>query len=108
MSGHTRQLAADPLMRVEYYPRFSYDGSYIYFTGNDSLTTCYGVWRIHSDGTGLEHGGADTSDCGVYADWGAPLPDSASSAPPAGTRLVYVGGPGIQYVGGTLRVRTLA
>src|SRR6266700_2465260 len=85
MSGHTRQLAADPLMRVEYYPRFSYDGSYIYFTGNDSLTTCYGVWRIHPDGTGLEHVVADTSDCGKYAYWGAPLPTYASSPSPDGT-----------------------
>jgi WD40-like Beta Propeller Repeat len=107
-AGHTRRVVTDALMRSEYYPRFSYDGSYIYFAGNDSLTTCYGVWRIHSDGTGLEHVVADTSDCGVIAYRGAPLPDYASSASPDGTRLVYVGGAGIQYVGGTLRVRTLA
>jgi Tol biopolymer transport system component len=66
------------------------------------------VWRIHPDGTGLEHVVADTSDCGVYAYQNVPSPDYASSASPDGTRLVYVGGPGIQYVGGTLRVRTLA
>ncbi len=108
MSGHTRHVAADPLMRSEYYPRFSYDGSYIYFAGNDSLTTCYGVWRIHPDGTGLEHVVADTSDCGRYAYWNGPLPTYASSPSPDGTRLVYVGGTGIPYVGGTLRVRTLA
>jgi len=107
-AGHTRRVVTDALMRSEYYPRFSYDGSYIYFTGNDSLTACYGVWRIHSDGTGLEHVVADTSDCGVYAYTGVPSPDYASSASPDGTRLVYVGGPGIQYVGGTLRVRTIA
>jgi len=55
---------------------------------------------------------ADTSDCGVIAYWGVPSPSYASSASPDGTRLVYVGGPGIPYVGlsccGTLRVRTLA
>jgi len=107
-AGHTRRVLTDALMRSEYYPRFSYDGSYVYFAGNDSLTTCYGLWRIHLDGTGLEHVVADTSDCGVIAYWGAPLPDYASSASPDGTRLVYVGGTGIQYVGGTLRVRTLA
>jgi len=110
--GHTRRVLTDALMRVEYSPRFSYDGSYIYFTANDSLTTCYGVWRIHSDGTGLEHVVADTSDCGGFAYALVPSPDYASSASPDGTRLVYVGGPGIQYVGrsccGTLRVRTLA
>lgn len=107
-AGHTRRVVTDALMRSEYYPRFSYDGSYIYFTGNDSLTTCYGVWRIHSDGTGLEHVVADTSDCGGFAYAGVPSPDYASSASPDGTRLVYIGGPGIQYVGGTLRVRTIA
>jgi Tol biopolymer transport system component len=107
-AGHTRRVVTDALMRSEYYPRFSYDGSYIYFTGNDSLTACYGVWRIHSDGTGLEHVVADTNDCGVYAYTGVPSPDYASSASPDGTRLVYVGGTGIQYVGGTLRVRTFA
>lgn len=108
MSGQTRRVVTDPLMRSEFYPRFSRDGSYIYFTGNDSLTACYGVWRVHPDGTALEHVVADTSDCGVYAYQNAPFPDYASSPSPDGTRLVYVGGPGIQYVGGTLRVRTLA
>jgi len=108
MSGHTRRVVTDPLMRSEYNPRFSYDGLYIYFAGNDSLTTCYGVWRIHPDGTGLEHVVADTSDCGRYAYEGGPLPTYASSPSPDGTRLVYVGGTGIPYVGGTLRVRTLA
>jgi Tol biopolymer transport system component len=108
MSGHTQRVVTDALMRSEYYPRFSHDGSYIYFSGNDSLTACYGVWRIHPDGTALEHVVADTSDCGVYAYQNVPFPDYAASASPDGTRLVYVGGPGIQYVGGTLRVRTLA
>ena len=108
VTGHTRRVVTDPLMRSEYSPRFSYDGSYIYFAGNDSLTTCYGVWRIHPDGTGLEHVVADTSDCGKYAHVNGPLPTYASSPSPDGTRLVYVGGTGIPYVGGTLRVRTLA
>jgi len=108
MAGHTRPVVTDLLMRSEFYPRYSPDGSYIYFTGNDSVTTCYGVWRIHPDGTALEHVVADTSDCGIYAYLSGPAPDYASSPSPDGTRLVYVGGTGIPYVGGTLRVRNLA
>lgn len=99
-AGHTRRVVTDALMRSEYYPRFTQDESYIYFTGNDSVTTCYGVWRIHPDGTGLEHVVADTSDCGVYVYGTAPSPDYASSPSPDGTRVVYVNQ--------TLRVRTLA
>jgi hypothetical protein len=108
MTGHTRRVVTDPLMRSEFYPRYSHDGSYIYFTGNDSVTTCYGVWRIHPDGTAIEHVVADTSDCGIYAYLGGPSPDYASSPSPDGMRLVYVGGTGIPYVGGILRVHTLA
>jgi len=108
MTGHTRRVVTDPRMRTEFYPRYAHDGSYVYFTGNDSVTTCYGVWRVHPDGTALEHVVADTSDCGVYAYQNGPFPDYASSPSPDGTRLVYVGGTGIQYVGGTLRVRTFA
>jgi len=108
MTGHTRRVVTDPRMRTEFYPRYAHDGSYVYFTGNDSVTTCYGVWRIHPDGTGLEHVVADTSDCGPYAYQGGPSPDYASSPSPDGTRLVYVGGRNIPYVGGTLRVHTLA
>ena len=111
-AGHRRRAVTDLLMRSEYYPRYTLDGSYMYFTGNDSLTTCYGVWRIHPDGTGLEHVVADTSDCGVYVYETAPSPDHASSPSPDGTRLVYVGGqPNSQLnwvLSHTLRVRTLA
>jgi len=108
MTGHTRRVVTDPRMRTEFYPRYGHDGSYVYFTGNDSVTTCYGVWRIHPDGTALEHVVADTSDCGPHAYLGGPSPDYASSPSPDGTRLVYVGGTGIPYVGGTIRVRTFA
>jgi WD40 repeat protein len=107
-AGHAHPVVTDPLMRSEYSPRFSHDGSYIYFAGNDSLTTCYGVWRIHPDGTGLEHVVADTLDCGRYAYLSGPAPNYSSSPSPDGTRLVYVGGKNIPYVGGILRVRTLA
>lgn len=98
--GHTRRVVTNSLMRSEFYPRYSPDGSYIYFTGNDSLSTCYGVWRIHPDGTSLEQVVADTLDCGQYSYLGGPSPDYASSLAPDGTQLVYVGR--------TLRVRALA
>jgi Tol biopolymer transport system component len=99
-TGVTKPVVTDPLVRGEFYPRYAPDGSYVYFTGNDSVSTCYGVWRIHPDGTALEHVVADTSDCGPYVYQGGPVPDYASSPSPDGTRLVYVGR--------TLRVHTLA
>jgi len=100
LAGHTRRIVTDPIMRSESFPRYAHDGSYIYFTGEDSLTNCYGVWRAHPDGTALEHVVADTSDCGIYAYQSGPSPDYAPSPSPDGTRLVYVGR--------TLRVRTIA
>ncbi len=98
--GHSHRVVTNSLMRSEFYPRYSPDGSYIYFTGNDSLSTCYGVWRIHSDGTALEQVVADTLDCGQYSYTGAPSPSYATSLSPDGTQLVYVSR--------TLRIRTLA
>ena len=109
VTGLTRRVVTDPLMRSESYPRYAHDGSYIYFTGVDSLSDCFGVWRVHPDGTALQHVVADTSDCGPYVyQQLSPSPDYASSPSPDGTRQVYVGGTGIPYVGGTLRVHTLA
>ena len=108
MTGHTRRVVTDPLMRSEFYPRYSHEASYIYFTGNDSLTNCWGVWRVHPDGTALEHMVADTLDCGPYAYQSGPAPSYASSPSPDDTRLVYVGVRSIPYVGGILRVRTFA
>jgi hypothetical protein len=101
LAGHTRRVVTDPLMRSESFPRYAHDGSYIYFTGEDSLTNCYGVWRAHPDGTALEHVVADTSDCGPYVyQQLVPVPDYASSPSPDGTQIVYVNR--------TLRVHTLA
>src|SRR5712691_10689330 len=79
MTGHAHPVVTDPLMRNEFYPRYAHDGSYIYFTGIDSLTTCWGVWRVHPDGTSPEHMVADTLDCGPYAYQSGPAPDYASS-----------------------------
>src|SRR5437660_4535830 len=100
LTGRWRRVVTDSLMRSESYPSYAHDGSYIYFTGVDSVTNCYGVWRINPDGTTLEHVVADTSDCGPYVYQLSPSPNYASSPSPDGTRLVYVGR--------TLRVRTLA
>jgi Tol biopolymer transport system component len=97
--GHLRQVVTGSLMRSEWYPRYSPDGSYIYFTGNDSISTCYGVWRTHQDGTALGRVVADTLDCGSYAYQSGPSPEYASSFSPDGTQLVYASR--------TLRVRTL-
>jgi hypothetical protein len=98
--GHLRRIVTDSLMRSEFYPRFSPDGSYIYFTGNDSASTCYGVWRLRPDGTALEQVVADTLHCGPYAHFDGPSPSYASSVSPDGTQLVYARR--------TLRIRTLA
>jgi len=108
MTGHAHPVVTDPLMRNEFYPRYTRDGSYIYFTGVDSLSNCWGVWRVYPDGMSLEHVVADTVDCGPYVYQGGPTPSYASSPSPDGTRIVYVGGRNIPYLGGTLRVRTLA
>lgn len=99
MAGNSRYIVTDALIRAQLYPRYAHDGSNVYFSGIDSLTNCWGVWRIHPNGTGLEHVVADTSDCGQYVYQQPPSPDYASSPSPDGTRLVYVGR--------TLRVRTL-
>jgi hypothetical protein len=101
LAGHTRIVVTDPLMRSESFPWYAHDGSFIYFTGEDSLTNCYGVWRAHPDGTALERVVADTSDCGPYVyQQLVPSPDYASSPSPDGTQVVYVNR--------TLRVHTLA
>src|SRR6266702_2454068 len=65
-----------------------------------SVSTCYGEWRVHTNGTGLEQVVADTLDCGPYAFWNGPSPTYASSVSPDGTQLVYASR--------TLRIRTLA
>ena len=97
--GYYHRILTDSLLRSEWYPRFSPNGSYIYFTGNDSVSTCYGVWRVRPDGSALEQVVADTLHCGPYAYIGAPSPTYASSVSPDGTQLVYSGR--------TLRIRTL-
>ncbi len=99
-TGQIRRVITDPLMRSEFFPRYAPDGSQIYFTGNDSVSTCYGVWRVHPNGTGLEQVVADTLNCGPYAFWNGPSPTYASSVSPDGTQLVYASR--------TLRIRTLA
>ncbi|HEV2670396.1 MAG TPA: hypothetical protein VGU74_04845 [Gemmatimonadales bacterium] len=98
--GHTHRVVTNALMRSEFYPRYSSNGSYIYFTGNDSLSTCYGVWRIHPDGAALEQVVADTLHCGPQSYIFGPSPSYATSLSPDGVHLAYAAR--------TLRVRTLA
>ena len=98
--GNTHRVLTNSLMRSEFYPRYSPDGSYIYFTGNDSVSTCYGVWRIHPDGTALEQVVADTLHCGPQSYIFGPSPSYATSLSPDGVHLVYA----VR----TLRIRTLA
>jgi len=107
-TGHTRVVLTNRLMRNEYYPRYAHDGSYIYFTGIDSLSNCWGLWRVHPDGSALEHVVADTVSCGPYAYASSPAPYWGSSPSPDGTQLAYIGGMNIPYLGGILHVRTLA
>jgi len=107
-TGHAHVAITNPLMRSEYYPRYAHDGSNIYFSGIDSLTGCWGIWRVHLDGTALEHVVADTVSCGPYAYTSGPAPYWGSSPSPDGTRVVYVGERNIPYIGGILRVRTVA
>lgn len=105
-TGRAPVVITNPLMRSEYYPRYAHDGSNIYFSGIDSLTQCWGIWRVHPDGTALEHVVADTASCGLYVY--NPAPYWGSSPSPDGTRVVYVGERNIPYIGGILRMRTLA
>jgi Tol biopolymer transport system component len=107
-TGHAHVVITNPLMRSEYYPRYSHEGAYIYFSGVDSVTNCWGIWRVHPDGSALEHVVADTVSCGPYAYTSGPAPYWGSSPSPDGTRVVYVGDRNIPYIGGILRVRTLA
>jgi hypothetical protein len=53
-SGPKRRLVPDTVgLTWESYPRYSADGSWIYFTGG-TTTIRSATWRIHPDGTGVE------------------------------------------------------
>jgi Tol biopolymer transport system component len=100
LAGHTTPvLGPNSIVRGGFFPRYSHDGSFIYFAGIDSLTSCYGVWRVHPTGTALEHVVADSTYCPQSLDDG-PGFYFASSTSPDDAKLVYVAH--------TLRVRTLA
>jgi Tol biopolymer transport system component len=103
LAGHTKLvLGANSISLSEYNPRYSNDGAFIYFASIDSLTHCYGVWRVHPTGMALEHVVADTIDCAQppYYDLPSVGYYYASSLSPDNSQLVYRGR--------TLRVRTLA
>src|SRR6266550_3330027 len=58
----TRVFTSSPLLN-QYYPRYAHDRSYVYFTGIDAVTRCYGLWRVRPAGTSLEHVVTDTIAC---------------------------------------------
>lgn len=89
VSGSLHRVLTNALMRAEWHPRFSADGSQIVFAGVDSISNCVGVWRIHTDGTALAQVVADTTDCGPFIYVDDPTPDFWPSLSPDGTELVY-------------------
>jgi len=50
-SGEVRELVDSTVINASYYPRFTADGQFIYFSGRDA--TGYAVWRVRPDGTAL-------------------------------------------------------
>jgi len=100
LRGLSHPISSSAFLRAEWYPRFTSDGSYIFFSGVDSTTNCFGVWRILPDGTALEHIVADTTDCGPFVWTGPPSPDFWPAISPDTTRIIYVDR--------SLRLRTLA
>lgn len=73
--GTERDLLQGAAFLSAFYPRYSADGAYIYFSGRDSAG--YAVWRVHPDGSALERLVTTISD----------IPSSSSS--PDGSRLAY-------------------
>jgi len=73
--GTERDLLQGAPFISAFYPRYSADGAYIYFSGRDS--TGYAVWRVRNDGSGLERLVTTISD----------IPSSSSS--PDGAQLAY-------------------
>ena len=100
LNGVRRRVVTDALVRAEWYPQSTVNGSYIFFSGIDSVTQCFGVWRIHPDGTALEHVVADTTACGPFVSSGPPSPSHWPSLSPDGTQLAYADR--------ILRLRTIA
>jgi Tol biopolymer transport system component len=70
-------VATEPM--TQFFPRYSKDGQWVYFSG---LSTTYGIfstWRAHLDGTGVE---LVTGQPGFNRWEGSPSPD--------GTRIAFV------------------
>ena len=74
-AGAERDLLQGAAFISAYYPRYSADGTYVYFSGRDS--TGYAVWRVHPDGSGLERIVTTISDI------------ASPSSSPDGSRVVY-------------------
>jgi Tol biopolymer transport system component len=77
--GNSQRLFPSGTFRSMAYPRYSTDGTWIYFSGQ--LTDpVYHLWRVHPDGTGAEDLGANLG--GGNVDW-------RSDLSPDDTHLVF-------------------
>lgn len=81
LNGHLARLTSDDtLFQAELWGEYTRDGSWVYFGGarSDGGT----IWRIHPDGTGLEHAPGLPYVSGINNINPTPSPD--------GTQLAYV------------------
>jgi Tol biopolymer transport system component len=74
-----RRLFPAGTFRNAAYPRYSSDGEWIYFSGQDE-NALFSLWRVHPDGTAAEKLGTDLGGTGV--DW-------RSDPSPDGSRLLF-------------------
>ena len=77
LQGHARTLTPDSMFRKEAHSRYSADGSWIYFAGQDRVTIAFQLWRVHPDGTGLMKLPVSTTGRGFHPD---PSPDGTKVA----------------------------
>jgi hypothetical protein len=78
-SANKRQLTTPSTMTWAYYPHFSGDGQWVFFSGLAVGDTTAAIWRIHPDGTSLTR---------VIDLNNAPLTANLGIAPD-GTRIAY-------------------
>jgi hypothetical protein len=67
--------------RAEFFPRYSADGQWVYFTGLSATSYTWNVWRAHVDGSGAEM--IASSPDAIYRE-ASPSPD--------GTRVAFTAG----------------
>jgi Tol biopolymer transport system component len=81
-SGARRRLLDSTQMRTSKYPRFSEDGTFVYFSGTAPDTLGESIWRVRTDGTALQR--LAVFDKLRFALYVAPSPD--------GSRIAYSDG----------------